>query len=115
MEKTSIRNKLLRILDTAPALKEALLSSASLDVQRKKIKDFLSSLIVTAYEDETPPLEWILVRNAIRVFRTLLSPRSERLVGYSFLQYIHDLLYMEDLKEIEKPSPDFFCGTGPSA
>ena len=109
MEKTSIRNKLLRILDTAPALKEALLSSPSLDVQREKIREFLSSLIVTTYDDETPPLEWILVRNAIRVFRTLLSPRSERLVGYSLLQYIHDLLYMENLKEIEKPSPDFFA------
>lgn len=109
MEKTKIQNKLLRILDTAPALKEALLSSASLDVQREKIKDFLSSLIGTTYDDETPPLEWILVRDAIRVFQTLLSPRSERLVGHSFLQYIHDLLYMEDLKEIEKPSPDFFA------
>lgn len=109
MEKTKIRNKLLRILDTAPALKEALLSSASLDVQREKIREFLSSLIVTTYDDETPPLEWILVRDAIRVFRTLLSPRSERLVGYSFLQYIRDLLYMENYKEIEKPSPDFFA------
>jgi lysine 2,3-aminomutase len=109
MENTRIRNKLLRILDTAPALKEALLSSASLDVQRGKIREFLSSLIVTTYDDETPPLEWILVRDAIRVFRTLLSPRSERLVGYSFLQYIRDLLYMENYKEIEKPSPDFFA------
>ncbi len=109
MEKTRIRNKLLRILDTAPALKEAFLSSPSLDVQRGKIREFLSSLIVTTYDDETPPLEWILVRDAIRVFRTLLSPRSERLVGYSFLQYIRDLLYVEDLKEIEKPSPDFFA------
>ncbi|MBT3259113.1 MAG: KamA family radical SAM protein [Deltaproteobacteria bacterium] len=109
MEKTRIRNKLLRILDTAPALKEALLSSASLDVQRGKIREFLSSLIVTTYDDETPPLEWILVRDAIRVFRTLLSPRSERLVGYSFLRYIRDLLYMENYKEIEKPSPDFFA------
>jgi lysine 2,3-aminomutase len=109
MEKKRIQNKLLRILDTAPALKEAFLSSPSLDVQRGKIREFLSSLIVKTYDDETPPLEWILVRDAIRVFRTLLSPRSERLVGYSFLQYIRDLLYMENLKEIEKPSPDFFA------
>ena len=109
MDKTRIRNKLLRILDVAPPLKEAFLSSASVDVQREKIRDFLSSLIVTTYDDETPPLEWILVRDAISVFRTILSPRSERLVGYSFLQYIHDLLYKENLKEIERPSPDFFA------
>ena len=109
MDKTKIRNKLLRILDVAPPLKEAFLSSASVEVQREKIRDFLSSLIVTTYDDETPPLEWILVRDAISVFRTILSPRSERLVGYSFLQYIHDLLYKENLKEIERPSPDFFA------
>lgn len=109
MDKTKIRNKLLRILDTAPALKEAFLSSASVDVQREKIRDFLSNLIVTTYDDETQPLEWVLVRDAIRVFRTILSPRSERLVGYSFLQYIHDLLYEENFKKIEKPSPDFFA------
>ena len=109
MEKAKNRSKLLRILDVAPTLKEAFLSTPSVNVQREKIRDFLSSLIVTTYDDETPPLEWILVRDAIRVFRTLLSPRSERLVGYSFLQYIHDLLYKEDLKKIEEPTPDFFA------
>ncbi len=109
MDKTRIRNKLLRILDVAPVLKETFLSSSSIDVQRERIRDFLSSLIVTTYDDETPPLEWILVRDAIRVFRTLLSPRSEKLVGYSLLQYINDLLYKENFKEIEEPSPDFFA------
>ena len=109
MENTRIRNKLLRILDIAPELKEAFLSSSSVNTQRGKIREFLSGLIVTTYDDETPPLEWILVRNAIRVFRTLLSPRSEKLVGYSFLQYMRDLLYEEDLKKIQKPSPDFFA------
>ncbi len=109
MEKARIRNKLLRILDVAPELKDAFLSSPSVNIQRKKIREFLSSLIVTTYENETPPLEWILVRDTIRVFRTIISSRSEKLVGYSFLQYIHDLLYEEDLKKIEKPSPDFFA------
>ena len=109
MGNKKIRNKLLRILDVAPPLKDVFLSTPSVNIQREKIRDFLSSLVVTTYDDETPPLEWILVRDAIRVFRTLLSPRSERLVGYSFLQYIHDLLYKENLKEIEKPSPDFFA------
>ena len=56
-------------------LKEAFLSSSSVDIQREKIREFLSSLIVATYENETPPLEWILVRDAIRVFRTILSSR----------------------------------------
>ena len=109
MDKAKIRNKLLRILDTAPPLKEALLSSTSIDEQRIKIRDFLSSLIMNTYDDKAPPLEWILVRDAIRVFRTLLSPRSEEIVGYSFLQYIHDLLNEENFRKIEKPSSDFFA------
>ena len=109
MDKTRIRNKLLRILEVAPHLKEAFLSSSSVDVQREKIRDFLSSLIVTTYDDETPPLEWILVRDSIRVFLTIISLRSEKLVGYSFVQYMHDLLYEENVKDIEKPSPDFFA------
>lgn len=109
MDKTRIRNKLLRILEVAPALKEAFLSSSSVDIQRENIRDFLSSLIVTTYDDETPPLEWILVRDCIRVFRTIISLRSEKLVGYSFLKYMNDLLYEENFKNIEKPSPDFFA------
>ncbi len=110
MEKAKIRNKLLRIFDIAPPLKEAFLSTPSIDAQREKLREFLSSLLETTHDDETlSPLEWILVRDAIRVFRTILSPRSERLAEYSFLQYVNDLLYKEDISDIEKPTPDFFA------
>jgi len=110
MEKSRIRKRLLRILDIAPPLKDAFLSTPLVDAQRKKFTDFLSSLLETTHDDETlSPLEWILVRDAIRVLRTILSPRSERLAGYSFLQYINNLLYKEDLRDIPKPTSDFFA------
>ena len=110
MEKARIRSRLLKILDIAPALKEALLSTPSVDDQREKFRDFLSGLFEKTHDDETlSPLEWILVRDTIRVLLTILSPRSERLAGYSFLQYITDLLYKENFRDIPKPTPDFFA------
>ena len=111
MEKKRIRNKLLRILDIAPALKEILISSESVDIKRNKITSFLADLhAATFYYDHTvPPLEWILARDAIRIFRTLIWPRSEILAGHNFLNYLDDLLHAESFREIEKPKPDFFA------
>ena len=111
MEKKRIRNKLLRILDIAPALKEILVSSEPVDIKRSKITSFLADLhAATFYHDHTvPPLEWILARDAIRIFRTLIWPRSEILAGHNFLNYLNDLLHAENLREIEKPKPDFFA------
>jgi len=111
MEKKRIRNKLLRILDIAPALKEILISSESVDIKRAKIGRFLADVHAAIfYNDHTvPPLEWILARDAIRAFRTLIWPRSEILAGHSFLKYLDDLLHAESLRGIEKPKPDFFA------
>ena len=98
-------------MDIAPALKEILISSEPVDIKRSKITSFLADLhAATFYHDHTvPPLEWILARDAIRIFRTLIWPRSEILAGYSFLKYLDDLLHAENFREIEKPKPDFFC------
>ena len=111
MEKERIRNKLLRILDIAPDLKEILISSESVDIKRSKITSFLADLhAATFYHDHTvPPLEWILARDAIRIFRTLIWPRSEMLAHHNFLKYLDDLLHAENFREIEKPKPDFFA------
>ena len=111
MEKERIRNKLLRILDIAPALKEILISSESVDIKRNKIRRFLADVHAATFSDDhtVPPLEWILARDTIRIFRTIIWPRSEILTGYSFLKYLDDLLHAENLRDIEKPSPDFFA------
>lgn len=111
MEKARIRNKLLRILDIAPALKEILISSESVDIKRNKIRRFLADVHAATFNlnHTVPPLEWILTRDTIRVFRTIIWPRSEILAGYSFLKYLDDLLHAESLRETEKPKPDFFA------
>jgi lysine 2,3-aminomutase len=111
MEKEGIRNKLLRILDIAPALKEILISSESVDIKRSKIRRFLADVHAATFSDDhtVPPLEWILARDTIRIFRTLIWPRSEILAGHNFLKYLDDLLHAESFREIEKPKPDFFA------
>jgi len=106
-----MRRKLLRILDTAPDLKEILISPDSVDMKRNRIRRFLANVhAATFHHDHTvPPLEWILTRDAIRVFRTIIWPRSEILVGHSFLGYINDLLHAKTLRGIEEPGPGFFA------
>ena len=56
-----------------------------------------------------PPLEWVLARDAIIAFRTMLSARSEKLAGYSMLEYLNGLLHKERLGDIEKPSSGFLA------
>ena len=111
MEKESARKRVIKILDNVPELKEILISSDPIDEKRQKIRYFLSDILnATLVDNPTiPPLEWIMARNAFNVFRSILSTRSERLVGYSFIRYIDDLLNKDDLKGIEKPSPGFFA------
>jgi lysine 2,3-aminomutase len=98
-------------LDIAPALKEILISSESVDIKRSKIRRFLADVHAATFSDDhtVPPLEWILARDTIRIFRTLIWPRSEILAGHNFLKYLDDLLHAESFRDIEKPSPDFFA------
>jgi lysine 2,3-aminomutase len=105
------RRRVIKILDNTPELKEILLSSDEIEVKRKKIRYFLTDILAAIFNDDPaiPHLEWILTRNAVNVFRSILSSRNERLAGYSFLQYVNDLLHQKPFKVIEKPGPGFFA------
>lgn len=111
MERKRIREKLLRILDIAPELKGIMLSSYPLEIKRKRIRTLLSDIMDAAYYDHpsTPPLEWVLTRDTVRAFRTILSTRCEKLAGFSVLGYLDDLLNKDSLQDIEKPSSGFFA------
>ena len=111
MKKNQITARLIRTLEISPPLKEILLSSGSVDEKRKRISLFLGDMLdAIFYDDETaPPLEWVLKRDAIRVLRSIFSPRSERRAGHSFLEYINDLLHRDDLKNLERPEQGFFA------
>jgi len=106
MKNEIIHKKLIKSIDRVPALKAILLSSDSIDEKRHKIRYFLSDILMATFDDNptTPPLEWILARNAVNMFRCILSYRSERLTGFSLLQYINDLLHKENIEAMEKPT-----------
>jgi len=111
MEKKSLRNRLDKILNNAPALKEILFSSDQIDIKRKKLTKFLADMLIATFDDDPaiPPLEWILTRDAIQVFSNILSTRNESLAGFSLLQYINDLIHKENFKQIQMPSSGFFA------
>ena len=110
VKKDRIKKRLLKILDQTPELKDIFLSSdITPEQKRKKIRYYLSDMLFATFEDNPriPPLEWILTRNAVQVFKNIISVRNEKLAGHSLLQYIDDILHKEDLKNIKKPEVNY--------
>jgi len=111
MEIEGIRRKLIKIFGIAPPLKEIFLSADPVERKRQQLYRILTDLLAATFDDEPTihSLEWILTRDAVSGFRTILSPRSERLAGYSFLQYLDDLLHKPHLEDREQPAHGFFA------
>ncbi len=109
-EVVAIQKKISSILDISSPLKKILLSEVSLKEKRQKIRMFLAEILTSIFEvsPSIQPLEWILTREALQVFRQILSLRSEELVGFSFLQYINDWLNGNNVEKLEKPQSGFF-------
>ncbi len=99
------------ILAIAPQLMEIVEDSGSIDEKRAAIRIWLSDMLAETYTDnlDIPPLEYILVRDAINVFRKLLSKRSEKMAGYSFLGYLITLLTAGEGANFQHPAAGFFA------
>ncbi|MEW6671084.1 MAG: KamA family radical SAM protein [Thermodesulfobacteriota bacterium] len=111
MKIESTRKKLVQLVHQVPALASIFISREPVKAKRKKIKMLLSDMLMATFEDNPalPPLEWVLTRDAIGVFRNILSVRSEQLAGFSFLRYIDALLNGFDLKDQPDPGPGFLA------
>ncbi|MEW5945711.1 MAG: KamA family radical SAM protein, partial [bacterium] len=107
-ERAKIR--LLKALDAAPEIRDILVSSAGVEQKRRLLRNYLMERLSATFEDDPSlhPLEWIQARDAIRVFRNLISTRSERLAGFSLLEYTHELLAGASAGDVRLPEPDFF-------
>ncbi len=105
------RQRLLRILGIHPPLKEIILSSDSVEKKRSRLRKMLGELLVEAFNEDlsSPPLEWVLVRDSIRVFSKFISRRSEKVAGFSFLKYIDQLVNDPKNEKLIAPTPDFFA------
>ncbi|NOY69592.1 MAG: KamA family radical SAM protein [Deltaproteobacteria bacterium] len=106
-----LKNKILNILDQAPPLKDILCSGGTPASKRLKIQHFLGVRLREPFEEDSsiPPLEWIIARDAIRVFRNIISARSERIAEFSFLNYLNDLVQRENYRDMPLPSKGFMA------
>ncbi len=111
MDRHAVRSKILDLLNVAPALKEILLSEDPLQEKRRRIRAFLAGMLAVTFNDDPtiPPLEWVLTSDAIMVFKSILTERSERLAEFSFLQYLDDLVHTEREADPPEPTPDFLA------
>jgi len=101
----------LKTLEPIPKLKKILASKDPLEKKRAKVRALLNSLLIKTFDDNPtlPSLKWVLTRDAILVFRNLISKRSEKLAQFSFLSYINDLIHDSKKNSLPQPTPDFFA------
>jgi len=106
-----IKKRLLKSLDAVPPLKRILLSKDNFEKKRIKIRALLTKMLIDSFEEnpDESSLKWILRRDAILVFRNIMSRRSAVLAGYSFLKYIDDLLQDKKTDSLPLPTPGFFA------
>ncbi len=112
MTNKRIQNRLSDIMAHSPALKQIFLSKDTIETKRSKIRKFLSRMLVATFDDHPtiPPLEWVLTRDAINVCRRILSKRSERLAGFSLIEYLDAFINnKEAAREIPAPGPGFLA------
>jgi lysine 2,3-aminomutase len=104
-----MNTNLLKALDLAPEFKSILLSELPLEEKRVELRNWLSVKLFETYEEhpEIHPLEYILMRDVINVFRKILSYRNEKLCGFSFLGYIQSVLQNDP--QVEPPGPGFIA------
>jgi len=111
MTKQQIKTRMRNILSIAPQLHDILISSATKEEKKADIHIWLSDSLAETYRDNSniQPLSYILARNAINVFRNILSDRSEKMADYSFTGYLVTLLTASDDVKFERPTAGFFA------
>ncbi len=105
-KKTS-NSRLHKILELAPELQSILLSDSGLEQKRWELQNWLGLKLAETYEEnpDIHPLEYLLVRDVINVFRKILAYRNEKLCGYSFLEYLMGILNKDP--DVDPPSRGF--------
>lgn len=106
-----IVSRLLKVLDMTPQLKDILLSDDPLEKKRERIRSWLAQKLSDSYEEnpDIQPLEYILIRECIGLFRNIISIRNENLTAYSFFKYLNVLLNEEGCDQVPNPSSGFFA------
>ncbi len=104
------KERLLRILEIEPSVKEIMLSGDALEEKRAKLNARLSHILESVIEKdpEISPLEWIVVKDAAMALRALTATRNEKQAGFGMLNYLNQIINEEDAPEgVAIPSPGF--------
>jgi lysine 2,3-aminomutase len=109
--KEKAKKRLLSILESIPPLKKIMVSPDPLEKKRKKVRELMNTMLIKTYDDNPnlPSLAWLLTRDAIVVFRNLVSRRSEKISGFRFLGYLNDVIHEGKMISDNPPSLDFFA------
>lgn len=89
----TLSHKLRLAIALNPEIEDILLESSPLEEKRLKLRTHLAGMLtaISDYSDPIRPMEWILRRDAIWVFRNILNPRSEQLAEFDFLAFLDAL------------------------
>lgn len=111
MKKNERLEKLRQIIAQSPQIEEILYSPLSLEEKRLQLRVFLSNTLLSVFDDapHIPPLEWIICRDATWVLRNILANRSEKLSGFSLLEYLDSLLNKESNSALPPLTQDFLA------
>jgi len=111
MDKGRILQRLQNILSISPPMKKVFMTKVTVDEKRNQIREFLTKLFIETFGDDPniPPMEYVLRRDSITTFRKILMKRSEKLSGFSFIEYINDLIHNPEKEGLENPDPGFFA------
>jgi lysine 2,3-aminomutase len=110
--KTAQRVKQIRqIIALDPTMEAILLSNATLEEKRYKLRDHLSNLLLNIYDKthDMAALEWVVFKDTIWVLRNMLNTRNERLAGFSLLAYLEDMLHGHQHHQGPVPSSGFIA------
>lgn len=84
--KTAQRVEQIRkIIALDPVMEAILLTHATLEEKRYKLRNHLSNLLLNIYDKthDMAALEWVVFRDTIWVLRNMLNTRSEELAEFS--------------------------------
>ncbi len=97
MIRNELTEDLRRVLAINPSIEAIMTKRGTLDEKRLELVSYLSETLIAIFDhaDTIPPLEWVLCRDSVRVFRNILSHRSEELAGFSVLEFIDTLMKNE--------------------
>lgn len=101
--------KIRSALSITPEILAIFQEKISLEDKRLKLREHLANLL-TAISDNTDPIrpmEWILCRDAVWVFRNILNPRSEDLAGFSVLKVLDDIVNERHPETLPELTDDF--------